>query len=354
MIFDRFLGRFSRDLGIDLGTSSTLVYVKGKGIMINEPSVVAVNTRTEQILAVGAEARKMVGKTPSHIIAAKPLVDGVISDFEVTEKMLRYFVDKVHREGFTLIPRPRVVIGIPLGVTEVERKAVEDATLHAGAREVYLIEQPMAAAIGARLPIQDAAGNLVVDIGGGTTDIAVISLGGVVTWRSLRTAGNAFDSSIMQYAREHFNLLIGERTAEETKLSIGSATEEFDTLDTKVRGRDLISGLPKEVTMTGQHVREALSRTLSILIENLGSVVESTPPELVADIHQRGILLTGGGALLRGLPELIQRETKIIVHVADDPLTAVVRGTGIVLEDLENLRHMLVLSTDSSSPGTKR
>lgn len=354
MIFDRFLGRFSRDLGIDLGTSSTLVYVKGKGIMINEPSVVAVNTRTEQILAVGSEARKMVGKTPSHIIAAKPLVDGVISDFEVTEKMLRYFVDKVHREGFTLIPRPRVVIGIPLGVTEVERKAVEDATLHAGAREVYLIEQPMAAAIGARLPIQDAAGNLVVDIGGGTTDIAVISLGGVVTWRSLRTAGNAFDASIMQYAREHFNLLIGERTAEETKLSIGSATEEFDTLDTKVRGRDLISGLPKEVTMTGQHVREALSRTLSILIENLGSVVESTPPELVADIHQRGILLTGGGALLRGLPELIQRETKIVVHVADDPLTAVVRGTGIVLEDLENLRHMLVLSTDSSSPGTKR
>ncbi|MEK7518715.1 MAG: rod shape-determining protein, partial [Patescibacteria group bacterium] len=256
MIFDRLLGKFSRDLGIDLGTSSTLVYVKGKGIMINEPSVVAVNTRTEQILAVGSEARKMVGKTPSHIIAAKPMVDGVISDFEVTEKMLRYFVDKVHREGFTLIPRPRVVIGIPLGVTEVERKAVEDATLHAGAREVYLIEQPMAAAIGARLPIQDAAGNLVVDIGGGTTDIAVISLGGVETWRSLRTAGNAFDASIMQYAREHFNLLIGERTAEETKLSIGSATDEFDTLDTKVRGRDLISGLPKEVTMTGQHVRE--------------------------------------------------------------------------------------------------
>lgn len=354
MIFDRLLGKFSRDLGIDLGTSSTLVYVKGKGIMINEPSVVAVNTRTEQILAVGAEARKMVGKTPSHIIAAKPMVDGVISDFEVTEKMLRYFVDKVHREGFTLIPRPRVVIGIPLGVTEVERKAVEDATLHAGAREVYLIEQPMAAAIGARLPIQDAAGNLVVDIGGGTTDIAVISLGGVVTWRSLRTAGNAFDANIMQYAREHFNLLIGERTAEETKLSIGSATEEFDTLDTKVRGRDLITGLPKEVTMTGQHVREALSHTLSILIENIGSVVESTPPELVADIHQRGILLTGGGALLRGLPDLIQRETKIIVHVADDPLTAVVRGTGIVLEDLENLRHMLVLSSDSSSPGTKR
>ncbi len=354
MIFDRFLGRFSRDLGIDLGTSSTLVYVKGKGIMINEPSVVAVNTRTEQILAVGAEARKMVGKTPSHIIAAKPLVDGVISDFEVTEKMLRYFVEKVHREGFTLIPRPRVVIGIPLGVTEVERKAVEDATLHAGAREVYLIEQPMAAAIGARLPIQDAAGNLVVDIGGGTTDIAVISLGGVVTWRSLRTAGNAFDSSIAQYAREHFNLLIGERTAEEAKIAIGSATEENDSLEAKIRGRDLITGLPKEVTIMGQHVRDALSRSLSILVENIGSVIESTPPELVADIHQRGILLTGGGALLRGLPELIQQQTKITVHVADDPLTAVVRGTGIVLEDLEALRTMLVLSTEAEGTGEKR
>ncbi len=354
MIMDRLFGKFSRDLGIDLGTSSTLVYVKGKGIMINEPSVVAVNTRTEQILAVGAEARKMVGKTPGHIIAAKPLVDGVISDFEVTEKMLRYFVDKVHREGFTLVPRPRVVIGIPLGVTEVERKAVEDATLHAGAREVYLIEQPMAAAIGARMPIQDASGNLVVDIGGGTTDIAVISLGGVVTWRSLRTAGNAFDASIIQYAREHFNLLIGERTAEEVKIAIGSATEEHDDLEHKVRGRDLISGLPKEVTMTGRHVREALARNLSILVESIGTVIEATPPELVADIHQRGILLTGGGALLRGLPQLIHQETKMTVHVADDPLTAVVRGTGIVLEDLDRLRNVLVLSTESDSPGTKR
>jgi rod shape-determining protein MreB and related proteins len=354
MILDSLLGRFSRDLGIDLGTSSTLVYVKGKGIMINEPSVVAVNTRTEQILAVGAEARKMVGKTPSHIIAAKPLVDGVISDFEVTEKMLRHFVDKVHREGFTLIPRPRVVIGIPLGVTEVERKAVEDATLHAGAREVYLIEQPMAAAIGSRLPIQEAAGMLVIDIGGGTTDIAVISLGGVVTWRSLRIAGNAFDSSIIQYAREHFNLLIGERSAEEVKIAIGSAVEQHDDLETKVRGRDLISGLPKEIVITGEHVRAALHRNLNMLIENIGTVIESTPPELVADIHTRGILLTGGGALLRGLPERINQETKIIVHVADDPLTAVVRGTGIVLEDLENLRNSLVLSSDADIQGVKR
>ncbi|MFA6587719.1 MAG: rod shape-determining protein [Patescibacteria group bacterium] len=354
MILDGLLGKFSRDLGIDLGTSSTLVYVKGKGIMINEPSVVSVNTRTQQILAVGTEARKMVGKTPSHIIAAKPLVDGVISDFEVTEKMLRYFVDKVHREGFTLIPRPRVVIGIPLGVTEVERKAVEDATLHAGAREVYLIEQPMAAAIGSRLPIQDASGTMIVDIGGGTTDIAVISLGGVVTWRSLRTAGNSFDNSIIQYCRSHFNLLIGESMAEEIKISIGTATEDNDALETKARGRDLITGLPKEITITGQNIREALARSLGILVENIGSVIESTPPELVADIHQRGILLTGGGALLRGLADLIQRETRIIVHVADDPLTAVVRGTGIVLEDLDGLKNILVLSTENSNSGGKR
>ncbi len=354
MIFDRFLGKFSRDLGIDLGTSSTLVYVKGRGIMINEPSVVAVNTRTEQILAVGADARKMVGKTPSHIIAAKPMVDGVISDFEVTEKMLRYFVEKVHKEGFTLVPRPRVVIGIPLGVTEVERKAVEDATLHAGAREVFLIEQPMAAAIGSRLPVQEAAGLLVVDIGGGTTDIAVISLGGVVTWRSLRNAGNAFDASIIQYAREHFNLLIGERSAEDVKIAIGSAIEEHDQLETKVRGRDLITGLPKEITITGEHIRAALARNLNQLVESIGTVIEATPPELVADIHTRGILLTGGGALLRGLPERIQRETKIAVHVADDPLTAVVRGTGIVLEELDTLRNILVLSSDGSGSGVKR
>lgn len=345
------LGKFSRDMGIDLGTVNTLVYVRDKGIVINEPSVVAINLRNDQILAVGEEARKMVGRTPSHIVAVKPLVDGVISDFEVTEKMLKYFIDKVHRESFTLLPRPRVVIGIPLGVTEVERKAVEDASLHAGAREVFLIEEPMAAAIGARLPIQDASGNIVVDIGGGTAEIAVISLGGVVTWKSLRIAGDELDKNIIQYAREHFNLLLGERTAEEIKVKIGSAIEESEPRETKMRGRDLISGLPKEVIINSQQVKEATARSLRLIIENIKATIENTPPELVADIYGKGIMLTGGGSLLRGLDKLIARETQIPVHVADDPLTAVVRGTGIVLEELDNLKNVLVPSTEERKFG---
>ncbi len=335
-------------MGIDLGTANTLVYVKDRGIVINEPSVVAINTRTDQILAVGEEARRMVGKTPSHIVAVRPLVNGVISDFEVTEKMLKYFINKVHREGFTILPRPRIVIGIPLGVTEVERKAVEDATVHAGAREAYLIEEPVAAAIGSRLPIQDASGNMVVDIGGGTTEIAVISLGGVVTWKSLTVAGDELDRNIIQYARERFNLLLGERTAEEIKIKIGSAIEEEHPHETKMRGRDLITGLPKEVAVTSSHVREAIARSLNTMVENIKSTLERTPPELVADIYERGIVLAGGGALLRGLDQLIHHETQIPVHITDDPLTAVVRGTGIVLEDLENLKRVLVLSSGES------
>lgn len=345
------LGKFSRDMGIDLGTVNTLVYVRDKGIVINEPSVVAINLRNDQILAVGEEARKMVGKTPSHIVAVRPLVDGVISDFEVTEKMLKYFIDKVHRESFALVPRPRVVIGIPLGVTEVERKAVEDATLHAGAREVFLIEEPMAAAIGARLPIQDASGNIVVDIGGGTAEIAVISLGGVVTWKSLRIAGDELDKNIIQYARDHFNLLLGERTAEDIKIKVGSAIEENEPRETKMRGRDLISGLPKEVAINSQQIKEATSRSLRLIIENIKATIENTPPELVADIYEKGIMLTGGGSLLRGLDKLIARETQIPVHVADDPLTAVVRGTGIVLEELDNLKNVLVPSTEERKIG---
>ncbi len=344
-MINRLLGRFSQDIGIDLGTANTLVYVKDRGIVINEPSVVAVNTRTNQILAVGDSARRMVGKTPGHILATKPLVDGVISDFEVTEKMLKYFFDRIHRESFSFLPRPRVVIGIPLGVTEVERKAVEDAALHAGAREVYLIEESMAAAIGARLPIQDAAGNMVVDIGGGTTEIAVISLGGVVAWRSLRLGGNRFDQDIVQYARDHFNLLLGERTAEEIKMKIGAAVD-IDHLEAKMRGRDLITGLPKEVTVTSEQIREALQRTLQTIVENIKATIESTPPELVADIYERGVMLSGGGALLRGIDRAIMAETRIPVHVTDDPLTAVVRGTGIVLEDLDVMRNVLVLSSE--------
>lgn len=347
-MFEKILGRFSQDIGIDLGTANTLVYVKDKGISINEPSIVALNTRTNQVLAVGDQARRMIGKTPAHIQATRPLIDGVISDFEITERMLKYFFDQVRGEHLGMAPRPRVVIGIPLGVTEVERKAVEDAALHAGAREVYLIEEPMAAAIGARLPIQEASGNMIVDFGGGTTEIAVISLGGVVSWRSLRLGGVKLDQDILQYAREHFNLLLGERTAEEVKLKIGSAWDDGQITETHVRGRDLISGLPKEVLINSQQIREALQRSLSTIIENIKATIESTPPELVADIYERGILLTGGGALLRGIDKAIQVETKIPIHIADDPLTAVVRGTGIVLEDLAFMKNVLVLSTEEA------
>ncbi len=345
-MLNRLLGRFSHDLGIDLGTTNTLVYVRDRGIVMNEPSVVAMNTRTNQILAVGEAARRMVGKTPAHIVASRPLVDGVISDFEVTEKMLKYFFERIHGDSFHLLPRPRVVIGIPLGVTEVERKAVEDAALHAGAREVFLIEEPMAAAIGSRLPIHDASGNLVVDIGGGTAEIAVLSLGGVVAWRSLRLGGNRLDQDIVQYARDHFNLLIGERTAEKIKIRVGNVWEAPELLETKMRGRDLITGLPKEVAITNAHVREALQRSVRTMIENIKATIETTPPELVADIYERGIIMSGGGALLRGIDQAIHAETQIPVHIADDPLTAVVRGTGIVLEDLEYLRDVLVLSSD--------
>lgn len=333
-------------MGIDLGTANTLVYVKDKGIVINEPSVVAINSKTDQILAVGEEARRMVGKTPSHIIASRPLVDGVISDFEVTERMLKHFIEKVHQESFSVLPRPRIVVGIPLGVTEVERKAVEDAALSAGARQVFLIEEPMAAAIGARLPIQDASGNMIVDMGGGTTEIAVISLGGVVTWKSIRTAGDELDQNIIQYARDHFNLLLGERTAESIKTKVGSALTMAEPLETTMRGRDLITGLPKEVVINSNQVREAISRSLRLIVENIKTTIEITPPELVADIYERGIILSGGGALLKGLDRLIQEETKIPVRVTDDPLTAVARGAGIVLEDLENLKEVLSASTE--------
>jgi rod shape-determining protein MreB len=344
-IFNRFFGRFSKDMGIDLGTANTLVYVKDRGIVINEPSIVAINTRNDQILAVGEEARRMIGKTPAHIIASKALVDGVISDFEITERMLRHFIEKVHRETFTVLPRPRVVIGVPLGVTEVEIKAVEDATLNAGARQVFLIEEPMAAAIGARLPIQDASGNMIVDIGGGTTEIAVISLGGVIAWRSLRIAGDELDQNIIQYSREHFNLLLGQPTAEDIKLKVSMAGDITEPLETKMRGRDLITGLPKEVTINSHHVQEAIQRSLRLITENIKDTIEATPPELVSDIYERGIVLTGGGALLRGIDKLISQETQIPVHIADDPLTCVVRGTGLVLDDLEKLKDVLSVST---------
>ena len=345
MIFDRILGKFSKDIGIDLGTANTLVYVKDKGIIINEPSVVAINTKNDQILAVGNEAKKMIGKTPAHITAIKPLVDGVISDFEVTEKMLKYFIEKIHSEGFNLLPRPRVVIGVPWDITEVEKKAGEDAAYSAGAREVYLVEESMAAAIGCRLPIEEAIGNMVVDIGGGTTEIAVISLGGVVTWKTIKIAGDEMNKNIIQYARSKFNLLLGEKVAEEIKIKIGSAAELKQTLEAQMRGRDLVTGLPKEIIVNDEQIREALAKSIRVIIDNIKATLEVTPPELVADIYERGILLTGGGSLLKGIDVAISRATQIPVFVSDDPLTAVVRGTGYLLDDMQLLKNIATPST---------
>ena len=350
-MLNSLFGRFSKDLGIDLGTSSTRVYVKEKGIVINEPSVVAINMRTNQILAVGKEAKEMVGKTPSHIVTARPLSKGIISDFEVTEKMLRYFIEKVHHDGFTVVPRPRIVIGVPLEITEVERKAVEDAALSAGAREVFLIESPMAAAIGARLPIEEAIGNMVVDMGGGKTEIAVISLRGVVTWKSLAMAGDEMNKNIVQYARDTFNLLLGEHAAETIKCAIGSAAELETPLEIEMRGRDLLTGLPKEIIVTDAQIREAIHRSVRAIVDNIKATLEQTPPELVADIYERGIVLTGGGALLKELDKVISKAAEIPVRIADDPLTCVVRGAGMLLESPELLRTIALPS--ASEVGAK-
>ncbi len=344
-MFEPLFKRFSQDIGIDLGTANTLVYVKGKGIVINEPSVVAINQRTKQILAIGAEAQRMVGRTPAHIVATRPLVDGVISDFEVTEQMLRYFIDKVHHRTYSFLRRPRVVIGIPSGVTEVEKRAVIDAAVNAGARQAFLIEEPMAASIGARLPVQDAQGSMIVDIGGGTSEIAVLSLGGVVVASSIRIAGDEMNENIIQYARDNFNLLVGPRSAEDLKIKIGSAYPLDEPVYAQLRGRDLVTGLPKEVTVSDTHVREALSPSIRVIVNSIKNVVEEIPPEIISDIMHRGIILAGGGALLRGLDKLVAEETKMPVTVTDDPLTAVVRGCGIVVEDLENLKDVL-LPTD--------
>jgi rod shape-determining protein MreB len=349
-MFNKLFGKFSKDVGIDLGTANTLVYVKGRGIVINEPSVVAVNQKTGQILAIGNEAKRMVGRTPGHIVAMRPLVEGVISDFEVTEQMLRYFINQIHKKSLAFLARPRVVIGVPCGVTEVEKRAVEDATRNAGAREVYLIEEPMAAAIGARLPVQDPAGNMIVDIGGGTCEVAVISLGGVVVAKSLRIAGDKLNDDIIHYARDEYKLLLGEKTAEDIKIAIGSAYELDNELRATMRGRDLINGLPKEITVTDSNIREAMRRSVKILVNAIKSTVEQTPPELVADIMERGIVLAGGGSLLRGLDKLVAEETQMPVRIAEDPLTAVVRGCGVVLEDIEKLKDVLVFSQYEEPP----
>jgi rod shape-determining protein MreB and related proteins len=349
-MINKLFGLFSQDLGIDLGTANTLVYVKGRGIIINEPSVVAINQKTGQVLAIGTAAKQMVGRTPSHIVASRPLVNGVISDFEVTEQMLKYFFNKVHTGRFNFLPRPRVVIAIPSGVTEVEKKAVIDAAMNAGARKVFIIEEPMAAALGSRLPIQEALANMIVDIGGGTTEVAVISLGGIVLSKSLRIAGDKLNEDIVQYAREEFNLLLGERTAEEIKIAVGSAEELDETLEAPMRGRDIITGLPKEIIINDTQVRRAIGRSVKSLVEAIRGTVEETPPELLADLMSRGIVLAGGGSLLRGLGNVIQKETQISVRLTDDPLTAVARGTGFVLEKLDELAEVLVDVKNIESP----
>lgn len=347
---DRILGSVSQDIGIDLGTANTLVYVKDRGIVLNEPSVVAVNTKTDAVLAVGLAAKNMVGRTPAHIVATRPLVDGVISNFEITETMLRYFIGRVQDRRLRALSRPRVVVGIPSGVTEVEKRAVEDACRNAGARETFLIEEPLAAAIGARLPVHDAGGCMIVDIGGGTAEMAVISLGGIVVSRSLRVAGDELNDNIVQYARDEFNLLIGDRTAEQVKIAIGSAIPLSSPIEATLQGRDLVTGLPKSVTVSDSHIREALSRSIQTLIEQMKSTIEETPPELIADIMQRGIYLAGGGALLRGLDQLISHQTEMPVLVAEDPLTCVVRGCGIVLQDIDQVRPVLVQTARESAP----
>ncbi|NCB20764.1 MAG: rod shape-determining protein [Clostridia bacterium] len=331
------MGKFSHDLGVDLGTKNTLIVMSDKGLVINEPSVVAINKRTNEILEVGEAAKRMVGKTPAHIEAIKPLVNGVISDFEVTEKMLKYFLAKLHRDNFALFPRPRVVIGIPLDLTEVEKKAVEDAVKSAGARKVYLVEEAMASAVGARLPVTEATATMIVDVGGGSTEIAVISLGGVVTWKSLRLAGNEFDYNIIDYIREEFNILIGEQLAEEIKITIGSAMPAEEMQEMEVRGRDLINGLPKAVIVNDAQIREAISRTINKIVDNIKTILETTPPELVSDIYERGIFLAGGGSLLKGLDQAISLAAKIPVKIVDDPLTCAVRGCGILISDHELL-----------------
>lgn len=334
------LGLFSYDMGIDLGTATTLVYIKGQGIVLCEPSVVAIQRGTSNVLAVGEEAKRMLGRTPGNIVAIRPMKDGVIADFEITESMLRYFIRKVHKSRHLV--RPRMVIAIPSGITEVEKRAVKDSALHAGAREVFMVEEPMAASIGVGLPIQEPAGNMIIDIGGGTTEIAVISLAGIVFSRSIRIGGDEMDDAITEYLKKTYNLMVGERTAEDIKMRIGSAYPLEEELTMEVRGRDLVAGLPKMISISSEEIREALADPISQIVESVRITLERTPPELSADLIERGIVMAGGGSLLKGLDKLIQEETGLPVHVADDPLTAVALGTGKVLTELHYLRRVTV------------
>ncbi len=345
-LVDQFFGFFSHDIGIDLGTANTLVFVRGKGVLIREPTIITQHRKSKKIIAVGSEAKKMQGKTPQNVITTRPLKDGVISDLDAAEALLKYFIGKVHENPsrFPKFPRPRVIVGIPSGVTEVERRAVRDAAMKAGAREVILIEEPMAAAIGADLPIGDPKGSMIVDIGGGTTEIAVISLGGVVVSRSIRIAGDEMDQDIINYARARYNLLLGEKSAEELKLKGGSVFPTKNEVKLVIKGRDLATGLPAVITISSGEIREAVSSTTAAIIEGIKQVLEEAPPEMVSDLLEGGIMITGGGALMPGIKELVEKETKIPVTIDEDPLTTVVKGTGKVLEDPELLEKVKITS----------
>lgn len=347
-MFKNFYKLISNDIGIDLGTSNTLVYLKGHGIVINEPSVVAVNQKTNQILAVGIKAKEMLGRTPGHIKAVRPLVDGVISDFEVTEEMLSYLINKADKIS-KKIAKPRVIVGVPSGITNVETRAVYDAARSAGAREVYLIEEPMAAAVGIRMPVKEPVGSMIIDIGGGTTDIAVISLGGIVKSKNLKIAGDRLNNDIISYMRDEFKILIGERTAEAIKIAIGSVIQ-VEYMEIEVRGRDLLTGLPREVLVTDSDIRESFSFSIKEFIKGVKDVLETTPPEILSDVMRNGITLSGGGALLLGLDTLLQNVLKIPVYVVEDPLSAVARGTGVILDDLDYYQEILIGNQDELPP----
>ncbi|MBF8256405.1 MAG: rod shape-determining protein MreB [Anaerolineales bacterium] len=336
------LGLFSLDIGIDLGTANTLVHVKGKGIVLNEPSWVAIDKKTKRVLAIGAEAKEMVGRTPANVSAIRPLRDGVISEFEITEAMLEYFIGKAHEQSVVPVPRPRVVVGIPSGATEVEKRAVYDASMAAGARQAFLIEEPTAAALGALLPIGEVRGSMIVDIGGGTTEMAVYSMGGIVVSRSLRVAGDEMDQDVINYIRNKYNLLIGERMAERVKITIGSAFPLKEEKTTIVRGRNLVSGLPEAVEISSVEIREGLAASVRVIVDTIKDALDEVPPELVADLMEMGICLCGGGSQLQNLADRLSNDLKMRVWIAEDPMTCVVRGTGVVLDDLENSARFLV------------
>lgn len=347
--FEKWTRVMRNEIGIDLGTANTLLYIRGKGIIVNEPSVVAVNQKTGQVVAVGTEAKNMLGRTPPHIVAVRPIVDGVISDFEVTEEMIHYLLNKAQGVAKKFLG-PRVVVGVPSSITNVETRAVRDATKNSGASEVFIVEEPMAAAIGMHLPVHDAVGNMVIDIGGGTTDIAVISLGGVVSSKNVRIAGDKLNQDIISYIRSEFKIIIGEKTSEDIKMQIGALLSQDEPLEIAARGRDLITGLPREVIITDSDVREAISHSIERLVEATKEVLEVTPPEILSDIMHRGIYICGGGALIKGFAEILHEEVKMPVYIADNPLTCVVRGTGIILEKFDEFKDVLISDDNDVHP----